>query len=330
MSAVTMKMIAEKLNVSTVSVSKALNNKEGVGDNLRKKIIETAKELGYKTKRVAQSSSEPRLIGVVISKYFLNPAPSFYWSLYECVYQALKVRNYQCLLEIVDFGEEEEAPGFLTRHDLDGIVVVGFVKTKYMKIIEASGLPIVMVDFFNERISGMGITPDNINSAYRITSYLIDSGHKEIGYVGNIKAMPNIMDRFLGYYRALLINDIAFNKDWVISDRDINMNLYDEFSLPDSMPTAFVCNNDQTAYRLIQDLQKRGYRVPEDVSVTGFYDYAYAVLSRPQLTTVHVEIDEMAEIAVDVLYKRIEYHTNPSNTIQVYGSIKVRDSVINR
>ena len=70
--------------------------------------------------------------------------------------------------------------------------------------------------------------------------------------------------------------------------------------------------------------------VPEDISVTGFYDYAYAVLSRPQLTTVHVEMAEMAEIAVDVLYKRIELHTNPTNTIHVHGHIKERKSVMKR
>ena len=329
MPAVTMKEIAEKLNISTVSVSKALNNKEGVGVDLRKKIIETAEEMGYKTKKASQLSSKRRLIGVVISKHFLNPSPSFYWSLYEQVYHSLKERNYQCLLEIVDF-EEEQAPAFLDRNDLDGIIVVGFVETENMKIIDASGLPIVMVDFCNERIRGIGIIPDNCNSTYRMTSYLIDSGHKKIGYVGNIKAMPNIMDRFLGYYRALLLNDIEFNKDWIISDRDDNATLYDTFSLPEDMPTAFVCHNDQTAYRFVQYLTEQGYRVPEDISVTGFYDYAYAVLSRPQLTTVHVEMAEMAEIAVDVLYKRIELHTNPTNTIHVHGHIKERKSVMKR
>ena len=327
MKTVTMKDIAGKLNISTVSVSKALNNKEGIGDELRKRIIDTAEEMGYKTKKATQSAASPRLIGIVISKNFLSPAPSFYWSLYERVISALQKRNYQSLLEIIAFDSEESAPGFLTRDDLDGVIVVGFVRNANMKLIEACGKPVIMLDFFNEKIHGMSITPDNINSAYQMTNYLIEAGHKKVGYVGNIMSMPNIMDRYLGYYRALLLNHIEPKKEWVIDDRSEEMALYDEFDLPEDLPTAFICNSDQTAYRLVDYLVQKGYQVPEDISVAGFYDYAYARLCRPPLTTVRIDMGEMAEIAADVLYKRIEYHANPSNKIQVYGKIIERESV---
>ena len=327
MPSVTMKDIAKKLNISTVSVSKALNNKEGVGADLRQTILDTAAEMGYKLKKNIQSTKKSRLIGIVIAKHFLSPSPSFYWSLYEQVVQALRIRNYHSILEIVSLDENSGAPGFLSRDDLDAIVVVGYVGTTYMKKLEAYGIPLIMLDFFNEKIHGMGITPDNSNSTYQITNYLIESGHRKIGYVGNIMVMPQIMDRYLGYYRAMLLNHIELNKEWVLDDRDENMILYEEFALPQEMPTAFVCNSDQVAYRFVDYLIKKGYRVPEDVSVGGFYDYAYAQLCHPPLTTMHIDMPEMAEIAADVLYKRIELHTSPSNIIQVYGKIVKRDSV---
>ena len=327
MHSVTMKDIADRLGISAVSVSKALNNKEGIGPQLRQQILNTAEEMGYKSKKAIQLAKETRLIGIVLSRVFLMPSPSFYWSLYERLLGTLQQRNYQSLIEIISFTEEENEPSFLQRSDLDGIIVIGYVETKYLKRIEATGKPLIMLDSSNEKIHGMSIVPDNSYSVFSITNLLVESGHRKIGYVGNIMAMPNIMDRYLGYYRSLLVNHIELNKDWIIEDRSDDMRIFNEFDLPEDMPTAFVCNSDQTAFSFVDYLTRKGYRVPEDVSVVGFYDYAYAKLCHPPLTTVKIDIDEVAEIAADVLYKRIEYHTNPSNNIQVFGKIVERDSV---
>lgn len=93
------------------------------------------------------------------------------------------------------------------------------------------------------------------------------------------------------------------------------------------MPTAFVCNNDHTAYILTRELKASGYRVPEDVSVTGFDDVFYAEISEPPITTVYVNRKFMAEQAISMMERRLQ---KPDCTPRVVTSdcmIVYRDSV---
>lgn len=323
----TMKDIAEALNISIVSVSKALNNKEGVGRDLRKKILQTAKEMGYKTKVPFKAADENTKIGIIIPDYFLTPSPAFYWSLYEELVTSLKKQGYYSIFEIINPLNNKEVPYFLKNNDVEGIIVIGYVSHDYLVEIEKYDIPLIMMDFYDENIKGIAVMPDNSVSCHKITSYLLNCGHTKIGFVGNVLANTNIMDRYLGYHRALLENNIELRYDWIISDRNEDMVIYDEFSLPQIMPTAFVCNSDQTAYQFVKYLLKKGYRVPQDVSVTGFYDYVYSVMCQPKLTTVKVDMEGLAESAVNILLDCIDNRQTTSGIVLSYGYVLTRDSV---
>ena len=93
--------------------------------------------------------------------------------------------------------------------------------------------------------------------------------------------------------------------DWIIDDRDRERNNYDTMVMPEEMPTAFVCNCDMTASRLIRELNEAGYRVPEDVSVVGFDDFLYPGLCNVPLTTYAVNMEGMAELGVDLLLQKM-------------------------
>lgn len=163
-----------------------------------------------------------------------------------------------------------------------------------------------------------------------MTHYLIGKGHKRIGYVGTLMYTESITDRYFGYCKALLESNIEIRKDWLVPDRNMTDGIIGmdyTFQLPHDMPTAFVCNNDVTAYALIQTLEKAGYRVPEDVSVVGYDNYLYPEFGDSKITTYAVDMGEMSRIAIHSLIKKIENIANNECIHTVPGRIIIRDTV---
>ena len=161
-----------------------------------------------------------------------------------------------------------------------------------------------------------------------MTDYLFGVGHTRIGFVGNVHATTSIMDRYMGYCRALIEHGFSPRKDWLISDRtDDGDNI--EFVLPDEMPEAFVCNCDEVGYRFIKYLQSKEYRVPEDISVVGFDNYSTADnTSTPRITTVEVNMKELARAAVNTVIKRYKNPAYRAGRIQIGGKLVFKDSVL--
>src|SRR5690606_24701877 len=149
------------------------------------------------------------------------------------------------------------------------------------------------------------VITDNFYGVYEMTNYLINRGHREIGFIGNVHTTSSIQDRFLGYYKSLLEHRIPLREDWIVNDRD-DRGKFIDFELPEQLPSAFVCNCDRVAFNLIQALNDRGYRVPEDCSVVGFDNDIFAMIANPQLTTVAVDMPEMARVAVDCMINKLK------------------------
>lgn len=112
----------------------------------------------------------------------------------------------------------------------------------------------------------------------------------------------------------------------MISDRGDD-GLFIELDLPEDMPTAFVCNCDELAYILMEKLKAKGYRIPEDISVVGFDNYTFAGYSSPRLTTVEVNVEAMAQTAVETLIKRILGEKYIQGRRVISGNLIIRDSV---
>lgn len=331
---VTMKNIADALGVSTVTVSKALSDKDGVGEQLRRSIKQKADEMGYchsvsKAKSVSDSSKFN--IGVIVASNYVDPdSYAFYLKVYHYIILALTKCNYSGIMEIIsdDMRENMTMPVVAAERKVDGIIILGQFSTAYVQKIKGTGIPLVLLDFYDGEVEADSVVTDNVYGAYRLTEYCIDKGHKKIAFVGSIHATASILDRYLGYYRALLVHGIEPRVDYVLEDRDENCLFKSEIALPEDMPTAFVCNCDELAYLLIEQLRNKGLRVPEDVSVVGFDNYTFiGHLTYQKLTTVAVNVEVMAGEAVSLLIRQIEGGA-PSNVRKVIdGTLLIRDSV---
>lgn len=319
--------IAEKLGISIVSVSKGLGGKDGVSEEMRAKIIATAKELGYEppaAKTVAQERTEN--IGVLVPDYFFEES-TFYSNLYRAVVNRCTVLGYACLMELVSLETECACtlPNLVTQNKVDALIFMGEFNHDYLKAVIKRGLPYVLLDFYDTNLDSDCVIGNNITGGYMLTKHLLDTGRKNIGYVGSVNATSSIMDRYLGYTRALLQAGIEPNPAWRIEDRGSNRKLI-PLELPEEMPEAFVCNSDEIAFHLVECLNQAGYAIPDDVAVVGYDDFRFATMCRPQLTTYHVYIEEMAATALECIQRKLSNLPCATSTHIIPGAFVLRNS----
>ena len=320
MKKVTMRDIGKMAGVSAVTVSKALAGKPGMSDEIRKRILEIADQMDYQYPEADALRMKTNLdIGILIPEQYFE-ANSFYSVLYKKLVTRLSGDGHFGLLELLtEENENAKRPPHLidTRH-VDGLILLGQPSKEYYRMISGLGTPTLFLDFYDEQGSADSVVGDNTYGCYRLTSHLIKNGHREIGFVGNVRATSSILDRYLGYYRAMLMNGLDIRPEWVVSDRDGRNNLI-PLRLPDKLPTAFVCNCDVVASKLISALREKGLKVPEDVSVTGFDDFTDAAPTDVPLSTFRVDTDGMIELAVKAITERCSGSRKPFGRMVVSG-----------
>lgn len=329
---VTMRDIAKKVGVSTVTVSKALTDKEGVSSELRSIIIKTAEEMDYHYVSNDSGKNYGTTIGVIVADNYVDYSAknfTFYMKMYHSIIKYMSSYRCSVIMEVIndEMLKEGRIPNMVQGRKVDGVIVLGYIESRYLNNIKKTCIPMVYLDFYDRNMEVASIISDNTYGTYMVTNYLFEMGHKKIAFVGNIEATPSILDRYLGFYRSFLNNKMQIRQEYVLSDRDIKG--YDiDIELPQDMPTAFVCNCDQTAERLIRQLKRLGYSVPDDISVVGYDNFS---LSRDniKITTIEVDIDEMAKNALDVVARLINGDEKAVGRKVISGKLVIGDSVRN-
>lgn len=319
--------IAQRLGISIVSVSKGLAGKDGVSEEMRAKIVATAKEMGYVLPQ--PKTEEKKLlgnIGILVADRFIADN-AFYPNLYRQVLMRCNEAGFSGLLEIVSPEAEKSCilPAMIQGRKVDGLIFMGELDRNYLRTVSQTGLPYILLDFYDDDLDADSITSDNVTGAYRLTSHLLRSGRQRIGFVGSIFATSSIMDRYLGYTKALLRAGVTPNPDWRLEDRDAD-GRFIPLALPEDMPEAFVCNCDEVAYNLVEQLKRRGCRVPEDVAVTGYDDYQFAQICDPQLTTYRVNVEDMGRMVVAQLIRKINGKRVTNGNLVIGGALVKRQS----
>ena len=299
-----MRDIARAVGTSAVTVSKALAGKSGMSDALREKILKTAEAMGYVYGGEGIPGKPHLDIGILVPERYFAP-DSFYNEMYRVLVRQLTEKGHFGLLELLSTETEEALtqPNLVSSGHADGMIILGEPTKAYYRMLTKSGVPMVFLDFYDERGTADAVVGDNTYGTYRLTNHLIHEGHTKIGFVGNRLATASIMDRYLGYYRAMLTNELEIREDWILQDRGVTGGLVMP-ELPEDMPTAFVCNCDLTARMMMEALRAAGYRVPEDVSVTGFDDYPPGNESETGLSTFRIDTEGMVSLAVKAVIER--------------------------
>lgn len=330
---ISMQDIADELGISKVTVSKALNGKDGVGEELKERIFQVAEREGYILPDYGQRKA--RKVGIIMSERFssVTDAGKFYMGMYEHIIAEL--RKASCASIMITPNEESlktDLEMIEQKGVLDGLILLGILDKEVREKIDAVDLPKVYVDVYDDKHKSDSVITENIYSTYEMTNYLLQNGHRSIGFIGTIGATTSITDRYLGYSRALLEQGLELRKEWIVPDRDEH-GCAMALSLPkerEELPTAFVCNCDETAFRLVKQLKEQGIQVPQDVSVIGFDNDIYAELCEPKLTTVAVNTEEIGKLTARRMLRHMEKPSRKGGMVyRIPGKNIYRDSVRN-
>lgn len=325
---ITISDIARACGTSSVTVSKALGGKSGVGDALREKIRAAAEEMGY----IPTKQSAPRAcgnVGVLIHEKFINLNGSFYWALYNNILQRLKSMNISCIQENITLEEERSCrlPNMVAGGKTDGIISLGQLREEYVSALKKHNPAIVLLDYYIPDAEIDSVITNGYVGGYKLTKHLISKGHTEIGYVGTRTATTSIFDRYMGYMKAMIESGLPVDDSWTIRDREPDGAQFDSIEFPEKLPTAFVCNCDETAFTVIRSLKARGLSVPEDISVVGYDNFLISEISDPPITTIDVDAKYMAELAVNTLFGRLESPAMPARQLVIDGRLVEKGSV---
>ena len=328
--------IATKLGVSVVTVSNALAGRDGVSEQMRKRICETAEKMGYKpsnTKSEKRRMAIPKIsknVGILTSERFVGARGTFYWELTASISNQLSQINVCTVYECISADNEKDGvlPNMIIDGKVDGVIVIGQVHRSYIEILSKLTIPLIFVDFYDNRYHVDSVISDSFNGGYMLTDYLVSKGHRRIGFFGTLNATSSINDRYLGYLKCIMENELEFRIEWVIGDRNEKGILNDKIDFPADMPTAFVCNCDETAFRVISALKTKGVRVPDDISVVGYDNYTVSSICIPTITTVEVDLAKMAEVSVGIMAKKLTDPTYTEGRRIISGKLIEKESVL--
>lgn len=299
--------VARLAGVSVATVSRALSNPEKVSPESLEKVHNAIAQVGYRPNMLARNFRSARAYAVVV----LVPdiANPFYSLFIRALEDRAQQKGYAVLLGDTR-GTPEREMDYIRRVETrlaDGIVQLRPSSEKSQNNIPPD-IPCVNACGC-EYTTGPAIRIDNRAAAKTMVNYLISLGHKRIGVLSGLKDNPHAIDRLEGYKEAIAEAGIPFEKD-LIAEGDFTMwsglNAAFQFCNMKNRPTAIFSMNDEMAIGAMQTFKNQGIRIPEDMSVTGFDDIAYAKYSDPSLTTISQPAEEMGKMAMDMLLKVIE------------------------
>ena len=321
-----MQLIADRLSVSKVTVSKALNNQPGVGEELRKRIFEMAQDLEYLPPQ-ERKQVQDQLTFIVPRKFQLSDE-NFYTTIYYELSQKCLSNGFTLQLVVIEEGSgPEQVAKQVAGLTTSAFFVGGQVSLGVLDVLVETGIPLLGIDFLIPEAPLDFVIVDNFMAGYRVTEHLIRAGHSRIGFVGEATYSSNVADRWFGYQKAMLAFGLLIDPNWQVVNNDLRGTYSFDFALPDPLPTAFVCHCDMAAYHLLIRLNQAGMAVPQDVSLVSFDNTELSRRTVPPLTSLNISREDFARVAMKQLKWRLAHPEEPFQSVLLNTHLEVRDSV---
>lgn len=308
---VTLNDIAARLNITAVTVSKALRNHPDISPGTTKLIKKVAEELGYLPNIMARnlSARKSNTIGVVLPKI----AHSFFGAIVESIYDLAASNGYEVILTISQEDPEREKKQIqsLLAMKVDGIIISISEKTKTTEIFELvmrRGVPIVFIDRIPNMQNVNSVSVDDRGGAIKAIEHAINIGYKRIGHFAGYQDINIGHERFEGYKSAMEKNNLEINPSWVLeggfSDRNgynSFMKLYQEKNLPDLIFAVTY----PVAFGIYTAAAEVGMKIPNDIDVICFGNANAHKFLSPPLSCVDQPTSLISKNAIDILVENI-------------------------
>ena len=330
--------IADKLGVSSATVSRALNNNPSVSPLTRKKINALAEKLGYRHNTFASSLrlQKTHTIGVIIhelNSYFIT-------SVLAGIEKIVTEAKYNLI--IVHSDENRELEALNTRNlfhkRVDGVIASLSFDTEdlsHFKQFQSKNIPVVFFDRVFENSDGAKVIINNFQAGYDATVHLIEQGCKRIAHITSSLKRNVYSERKRGYKQALEDHKIKFDEKLVIIDgfkeEDATRSAKHVLSMK-NLPDGIFITNDFCAAVVMQVFKDAGIRVPQDIAIVGFNNDSIGKVISPKLTTINYPGFEMGQIAARNLINHLKglWDMSLTNTIIIKSELVIRESSLKK
>lgn len=315
--------IAEKLNVSTVTISKALRDHPDISYKTKKLVNAVASEMGYTPNFMARnlSSRKTNTIGVVVPKI----AHFFFGSIIESIYDIAFQHNYEIILTVSQENEARERQHIQTLLSMkvDGIIISLSQETKDYSIFEtvkSRGVPIVFMDRIPKIENVDKVFVDDRGGAFKAIDHAIKLGYKNIAHFAGYPEVNIGQQRYLGFEDAMKKHDIPINPEWIIHGGfgetygyEAFMKLYRDNNLPDLIFTVTY----PVALGIYKAASEVNLQIPNDIDVICFGDARIQKYLSPPLSCVTQPTNLIAEKSMEILFEKINNHDEKDTSVEV-------------
>lgn len=329
---VTIYDIARKLNISSATVSRALNHTKNVNSKTKERVLAAAEKMGYRQNLLASSLRKQRThtIGVLLHEVNSN----FVTSVLAGIEKVTTQEKYDILIAHSNEDGNREAANAknLFSKRVEGLIVslaLTSSGTDHFQPYLDHDIPIVFFDRVPDKFPVTKITIDNVSGGFKATEHLIQQGYKRIGHITAMLTRNVYYDRLKGYKKALKKYHIPIDPSLIkICNLSMEESIHALEELIALQPDALFITNDFAAAVCINALRKKGIKVPQDIAIIGYNNDIIGSLISPQLSTIDYPGSLMGEVAATELFKKI--HNSKSKKLTQEEKILIPSQFIAR
>jgi LacI family transcriptional regulator len=334
---VTQQDIAEKLNVSRITVSKALRDHPDISQRMKEKIKMTVEEMGYSPNLIAKQLTLKKTftLGIVIP----DLENSFFAYLVDSIIDASTDRNYRIILTVSRENETLERTNVMNLIGMrvDGLLICVSQHTSNHKIFEYVTRMKIPLVFFDRSIKGMDcsyVAFKDKNGTIKALNHLISRGYTNIAHFSGYSGTSIGTERCNGYREALINNGIPIREEWIIEggyEIEDGIRAFGKLRETGKMPEIILAVNDRVALGAYKAIRKTELKIPDDIGIVGYGFSETAHLFSPTLSIIKQDPRKMGKIAADLLIDEIQgISKDPCTKILIDEDFQWNTSVLKR
>jgi len=317
----TIKDIANELNISVSTVSRALKDYHGISKETKRKVKEIAEKLNYRPNAIALSLRKSRsfTIGVIIPEVI----HFFFSTVISGIEEVAFSRGYHVILTQTNENLKRELSSVDTMlsNQIDGFLVSFSKETKdfghFSRLLD-QGYPIVFFDRVPDIPNAISVMVDDYKGAFEATQHLISQGYTQIAHLAGPLNLKISQERIRGYQDALIQNGKTINPDLIIEcpigSSEESQQITSEILKGKNLnPNAFFANNDMAAVGAMLACKAAGLKIPQDIGIVGFSNWQFCTMLDPTLSSVSqpgIKIGQKAtEMLIDLIEKKIDINS---------------------
>lgn len=332
---ITQQDIAEKLNVSRITVSKALRDHPDISAEMKEKVKKVVEEMGYIPNLIAKQLTLQKTftLGIVIP----DLENSFFAYLVDSIIDASTERNYHIILTVSREKELSEKNNIMNLIGMrvDGLLVCVSQETSDRKVFEYAKKIEMPLVFFDRAIKGMGysfVSFDDTTGTLNALKQLIAGGYTKIAHFAGYSNTSIGSERCLAYRQALSENRIRIREEWIIEggyEIDDGIRAFEKLKNTGEMPEIILAVNDRVASGAYKAARKSGLRIPENIGIVGYGFHETAHLFSPTLSIINQDPRILGRVAANLLIDEIQKApADPPSEILIEEDFNWNTSVI--